>query len=275
MKKNGNCDRPPVSAVVITFNEEDRLSACLSSLDWVEEIVVVDSCSTDATCQVASRFTDRILEHPFENFAAQKKWAVEQVSHNWVLNLDADEALSPSLVEELKALPASVWEHCSGIEMPISTNFFGRGLKFGGWYPNYHLRCFRKDSCRFNELPVHESILVEGTVHRLRHPLLHRPYRNLAHYLEKVDRYSTLAAGEMFKNRKLKEVAAINIALRPAACFLRRFILQLGFLDGFAGLVANGFHVMYVFLKYAKIWEMKQRDQGCSGTGMKAPGNEP
>lgn len=267
MKNNGQSTRPPLSVVIITFNEADRLRPCLESVSWADEIVVVDSGSTDATREIAGGFTDRVLTHPFESFSRQKRWAVEQASNTWVLTLDADEAMSPSLAEELHSLSAGVWERFAAMEMPIRTNFYGRWLRFGGWYPNYHLRCFRRDRCRFNKLPVHESVSAEGPVYKLHRTLLHRPYRDLAHYLGKIDHYSTLAAREMYKNNKLKEVSPLNIAIRPAACFVRRFILQLGILDGYAGLVANGFHVLYVFLKYAKIWEMKQRAQGLSGTG--------
>lgn len=258
MKDAGKRLHPFISAVIIVRNEEDRLHTCLSSLSWVDEIVVVDSGSADGTMELARRFTDRVLTHLFENYSSQKQWAIKQATHDWVISLDADEEISSSLREEILCLPVEAWDCCAAMEMPVLSEFFGRWLRFGGWYPNFHLRCFNRAECSLNPLPVHESVKTTGKTMQLKHAILHRPYRSLGHYLEKMDRYSSLAAAEMYRNEKLKEIHPLNIIIRPLACFLRRFILQMGFLDGFAGIVANGYHVIYVFLKYAKIWEMRR-----------------
>jgi len=258
LNDSGKRLHPSISAVIIAYNEEDRLHTCLSSLSWVDEIVVVDSGSADGTMEVARRFTDRVLMHPFENYASQKQWAIEQATHNWIISLDADEEISSPLREEILDLPLEAWECRVAMEMPVISEFFGRWLRFGGWYPNFHLRCFNRTECSLNPLPVHESVKTTGQTARLKHAILHRPYRSLGHYLEKMDRYSSLAAAEMYRNGKLKEIHPLNIIIRPLACFLRRFVVQMGFLDGFAGIVANGYHVVYVFLKYAKIWEMRR-----------------
>ena len=240
----------PISAVVITKNEEANLGRCLASLrPVVREIVVVDSGSTDGTVTLARGLADRVLEQAWLGFGRQKQFAVEQASCAWVLALDADEALSPALATEIAGLPLDR----AGYELPRRSWYLGRWIAHGTWTPDYVLRLFRRDRGRFTPDVVHESVVLDGERARLRGPLDHWPYRDLAHHQAKIDALSTLAAERMFAEGRRASWG--DLALKPAWEFFRSYVVRQGFLDGTPGLIAAGMHAHSNFLKMAKLWQ--------------------
>lgn len=243
---------PRLSVCVVTLDAEDHLRACLESVAWADEIVVVDAESRDKTVQVAREFTDRVLVRPWPGFAAQKNFALEQAAGDWVLSLDADEEVSAPLRDEIAALLAGR-PACPGYAVPRRNHFLGAWVRFGGLYPDRQVRLVRRGRGRFADRAVHESLQVEGPVGRLRAPLLHRSYRDVADFLRRADRYSTLAAEEWI--RRGGPVRAADLVLRPLGRFLGMYVLRLGFLDGWRGLLLAGLYAYYVFMRSAKILE--------------------
>jgi glycosyltransferase involved in cell wall biosynthesis len=248
--------RPRVSAVVITLNEEDRLRPCLLSVAWVDEIVVVDAESQDKTVQVAREFTDRVIVRPWPGFAAQKNFALDQATGDWVLSLDADEEVSPELRDAIVTAiqdPAAA----EGYAVPRHNVFWDVVIRHGGLYPDWQVRLFRRGRGRFVERAVHESVTVAGRVERLRAPLQHRSYGGVADFLERANRYSSLAAVELLAAGR--RVRGRDLVLRPLGRFLSMYLLKLGFLDGWRGLLLAALYAYYVFMRSAKMLEATRR----------------
>ncbi|MEP7027661.1 MAG: glycosyltransferase family 2 protein [Candidatus Eisenbacteria bacterium] len=241
---------PPISAVVITRDEEANLERCLLSARAVAaELVVVDSGSTDRTLDIARRLADVVLERPWLGYGPQKQFALDQARHDWVLALDADEVLTPALASEIGACPFDL----DGYELPRRSWYLGRWILHGTWYPDPVLRLFRRDRARYTTDRVHESVQLAGTLGRFRGHLDHYPYKDLAHHMAKLDALATLAAAQLAERGK--RASWTRLALKPPFEFLRSYVLRRGFLDGAPGLVAAGMHAHYNFLKYAKLVE--------------------
>jgi glycosyltransferase involved in cell wall biosynthesis len=238
--------------VVITRNEEERLPSCLGSLTWADEIVVVDAESTDRTVEVAREFTDRVVVRPWPGFAAQKNFAAAQARGDWVLSVDADEEVSDELREEIRRLLAGA-PAAAGYAVPRRNMFWGRWIRHGGLYPDWQVRLFRRGRGRFVERSVHESVEVTGEVRRLGGPLIHRSYEDVAQFLERADRYSTLASGDLA--RAGARVGPAALVFRPVGRFLGMYVLRGGFLDGVPGFLLAGLYAYYVFIRSAKVWE--------------------
>ena len=244
--------RPRLSAVVVTFNEEERLRACLESVAWADEIVVVDAESTDKTAQIAREFTDRVFVRPWPGFAAQKNFGLEHATGEWILSLDADEEVPRELKEEILVVLAA-GGGATGYQIPRRNIMWGRWIRHGGLYPDWQLRLFRRGQGRFADRAVHESVDVTGPVGRLRAPLLHRSYRGLADFVARADRYSTLAAEEWFRSGRPARPG--DLVLRPAGRFLSMYVARAGFLDGWRGFLLAVLYAYYVFIRSAKVWE--------------------
>lgn len=244
-----------LSVTVITWNEEERLRACLESVTWADEVVVVDAESTDKTIQVAREFTERIWIRPWPGFAVQKNFALEQARGEWVLSLDADERVTPELRREIEAVIARGGP-ADGYAIPRKNIFWGAWVRHGRLYPDYQRRLFRRGRGRFLERAVHESVEIQGSVGRLRAPLLHQSYRNLEEFLQRSNRYSTLAAEEWIRSGRSAGLA--DLIFRPLGRFLSMYLLHLGFLDGWRGLLLAGLYAHYVFLRMAKAWEAQR-----------------
>lgn len=249
-----------ISAIVITFNEEENIADALGSLKWADEIVVVDSESTDRTVEIALRFTDRIIVRSWPGYSAQKNFAQEQASHDWVFSLDADERVSDELAGEIERIKNESEPSASGYEMPRLVNYLGRWIKHSGWYPDYKLRLYDRRVSRWQGDYVHESVKVNGHVGRLKGDLLHFTVRNAAEHHARIDRYTTLAAAQAHADGKRATVAAM--LLSPLATFIRSYFFKLGVLDGLHGLIIARFAAYYTFLKNLKLWEMQARDRG-------------
>jgi len=244
-----------LSVTVIAWNEEERLRACLESVAWADEIVVVDAESADKTAQIAREFTDKVSVRVWPGFAAQKNVAIEQATGEWILSLDADERVTPELRERIRAVLAADGP-ADGYSIPRRNIFWGAWVRHGGLYPDYQLRLFRRDAGRFVENAVHESVTVTGRVDTLTEPLLHHSYRDLEDFVRRSNRYSTLSAQDWV--RRGKRAGLAGLVTRPLGRFFSMYIVQRGFLDGWRGFVLAVLYAEYVFLRMAKVWEARR-----------------
>ena len=252
-----------LSVTIIAWNEEQRLRACLESVAWADEIIVVDAESTDKTVQCAREFTDKVWVRPWAGFAAQKNFALKQATGEWVLSLDADERVTPELRERIGRIVRANGP-ADGYSIPRKNVFWGAWVRHGGLYPDYQLRLFRRAAGRFADSAVHESVSVEGHVGTLAEPMLHHSYRGLEDFVARSNRYSTLAAHEITSRGGRAGLA--DVALRPLGRFLSMYVLRRGFLDGWRGFVLAVLYANYVFLRMAKAWEARR------GSGEGDPG---
>jgi glycosyltransferase involved in cell wall biosynthesis len=242
---------------VIALNAAAQLPECLASVAFADEVVVVDSGSSDGTAQVASRYGARVIVKEWLGFGRQKQFAVEQAMHDWVLCLDADERVSPelaaSLVRTLDAPDAPVYR------MARRNRFLGRWLRHGEGYPDWSARLFDRRQARWSDDAVHEKVLG-APVGTLGGDLLHESAQDLSSYLEKQNRYTTLAAQEL--HRRGHRASLVDLAFSPLARFLKYYLLRLGFLDGMPGLVHISIGCMNSFMKYAKLVDLRKADGG-------------
>ena len=227
----------------------------LESVQWADDIVVVDCGSTDNTLQIARQFTDRVVTQDWLGYGAQKNYATSLAVHDWVISLDADERLSKSLADEIRTLLKSE-PSMSGYRIPRVTRYLGRWIRTTDWYPDLQLRLYDRRAARWSDRLVHESILVEGPVGRLNSELEHYAYRDIAHHLETIDRYTTLAAAQM--HRAGRRAHWIGLLCSPPLTFLRNYIARGGVRDGTVGLIVSILNSYYVFLKFAKLWEAER-----------------
>jgi glycosyltransferase involved in cell wall biosynthesis len=245
----------PLSVVLITQNAAAQLPDCLASVAFADEVVVVDSGSSDGTAALAERYGARVLAMEGLGFGPQKQFAVEQAAHDWVLCLDADERVSPelaaSLVRALEAPAAKVYR------MARRNRFLGRWLRHGEGYPDWSARLFDRRHARWSDDTVHEKLLYAVSPGTLAGDLLHESAEDLGRYLEKQNRYTTLAAQELHRSGRRAGLA--ELALSPVVRFFRFYLLRLGFLDGLPGLAHISIGCMNSFMKYAKLIEL-QRD---------------
>lgn len=255
-----------VSVIVITRDEARNVGGALESVHWADDIVVVDSGSTDDTVAVARRHTDRVVTHAWPGYGAQKNYAAGLAAHDWVLSLDADERVTPALAHEIRGL-LSAGPANQGYRIPRVTRYLGRWIRSTDWYPDRQLRLYDRRAGRWNDRRVHESVVVEGAVGRLGAEIEHRPYRDIAHHLRTIDRYSTLAADQM--RAEGRRVRWMDLVARPPLAFLRNYIARLGARDAAPGLIVSILNSYYVFLKHAKRWEQQRasgRDPGAGPT---------
>ena len=253
-----------ISVIVITLNEADNIRECLESVQWANEIVVVDAESRDDTVAIARQLQAQVFVRPWEGFSAAKNFALQQCRQDWVLWLDADERVPPELAQEIRqAVQDSPF---AGYEIPRLANFLGKWIWHSGWYPGYVLRLFRREAGRFNQNKVHEGVQLQGKVGRLKNHLLHYTDRTIRHYFSKLNHYTSLAA-EQLNDRKVR-FHIHDLLLRPPYMFVRMYILKRGFLDGLHGFILAAFSASYVLAKYAKLWEIQflQHRQGSPKT---------
>jgi glycosyltransferase involved in cell wall biosynthesis len=242
---------PRLTVTVITWNEEERLRRCLDSVAWADELVVVDAGSEDKTVQIARSFTDHVVVRPWDGFAPQKNFALTRATGDWILSLDADEEVSPELAEEIRRVIAA--PTADGYAVPRRNIFWGRWMRHGLLYPDWQVRLFRRDRGRFVERQVHESVAVDGAVARLAGALVHRSYRDVADFLTRTNRYTTLAAEEWVRSGR--PARATDLVLRPLARFLSMYVVHGGWLDGWRGFLLAVLYAYYVFVRSAKVWE--------------------
>jgi glycosyltransferase involved in cell wall biosynthesis len=243
-----------VSVTVVALNEEERLRACLESVVWADELVVVDAGSSDKTVAIAREFTDRVLFRAWDGYGTQKNFALGQCQGDWILSLDADERVSEALRDEIRAMLAAKPTE-AGFFLPRRNLFQGRWVRHGGLYPDWQLRLFRRGKGGFVERAVHESVRVDGPTGRLRAPLIHESYRSVADAVARLNRYSDLAAADLAVAGRGGSL--VDLLGRPVWRFVSMYILRAGFLDGWRGLVLAWLHAHYVFLRAAKVRERR------------------
>ena len=244
----------PVSAVVLTLNEEQRLPDALESVRFCDEVLVVDAGSTDRTRELAEAAGARVLVNtPWPGFAEQRRFATLAATHPWVLAVDADERVTPGLRDEIRALQARGFEH-SGYRIARAAFYLGRWIRGTDWYPDAQLRLFDRRRGGWQGGLVHESVKVDGTVGRLRCELEHHPYEDISDHVITIDRYTTLWARQAFdEGRRTGSFLAVGAA---AFAFFRNYVLRRGFLLGPAGLTVSTLNAYYTYLKLAKLAEM-------------------
>lgn len=246
----------PLSAVLITRDEEHNLPDALRSLAFCDEIVVVDSGSRDRTREIAAAAGARVVEHvPWPGFVAQRNLAVQAARHDWVLALDADERVTPALREEIRALAGRGFGH-AGYRMPRVAFYLGAWIRATDWYPDPQVRLFDRRRARWQGGLVHESVEVSGPVGRLRADLEHYPYVDLADHLQSIDRYTTLWARQAYAGGARGGVTQALLATQWA--LLRNYVLRGGFRLGRVGLVVSLLNSYYTFAKLAKLWELSR-----------------
>jgi len=255
-----------LSVSMITKNEEANLARTLASVRWADEIVVVDSGSTDRTEAIAREFGARFFVEAWRGFGAQRNLAIERCTSDWVLALDADEEVSSELAEEIRGLLSAAPE-CAAYSVPRRNFFLGRWIRHGGYYPDAKLRLFRKGAAEWEERPVHEKMRSTGRVKRLRGDLLHYAYPTLDGYIEHMNRYSALGARlAVARGKESRSLAGFlwNVCVTPAATFAYNYFVRGGILDGREGLLLHLYHSAYVSWKYAKAWEIGRRAEAMS-----------
>jgi len=252
-----------LSVVLITQNEERNLPRTLESVvplvrDGKGEIVVVDSGSTDRTVEIAQSYGAKVFVEKWKGFAAQKNSAMDKASMDWVLQLDADEALEPELVAEMEAA-LSASSAITGFWIPRKNFFLGRWIRHGGFYPDPKLRVVRRGEGRFEECGAHPTMKVAGPTARLSHALLHNAYPTLRGYIDHMNSYSSMGA-EVAIAKGRRTFSVTNIVIRPLLTFIYNYFIRFGFLDGREGLLLHLYHSVYVSWKYAKAWELSSKN---------------
>lgn len=251
-----------VSAVIITKDEQANIRRCLDSVAWADEIVVVDSGSTDDTRQIATEKGALVYEVDWEGYGLTKAFGVDKADGEWVFSIDADEEVSPDLCNEIRALLSGDPVH-AGYDMPRLTRFLGRWIRHAGWYPDRVLRLFRKDRGNFNGAVVHEKVALDGTIGHLDSDLLHWCYPTLDHYLTKSNQYTTLGAQQAFRNGR--RAGWFDLTLRPAASFVSHYVVRQGFRDGWEGFLVSSLSAMAVLSKYAKLRTLQKEAAKSAG----------
>jgi glycosyltransferase involved in cell wall biosynthesis len=241
---------PRLSVIIIAQDEAANIGACLDTVAFADERIVVDGGSRDHTVAIAEQKGARVVGHPFSGFGAQKNYALSLASGDWVLSIDADERVSPALAAELERAMGE--GKANGYEVPRLSSFCGRPMRHSGWYPDYVLRLFRRSRARFSDDVVHERVICEGDVARLGEPLLHAPVTRLEDALSRMDRYSTANAGAMITaGRRVWFVTGI---VRGFYAFFSTYVLRAAFLDGREGFLLAVANAEGTYYKYMKAW---------------------
>ncbi len=246
---------PSISAIVITLNEEKRIQACLDSISWVDEIIVVDSGSTDRTRQIANGMVTRLVESEWLGFAETKALAVKHTTGDWILWVDADEIVPDSLSAEIRSRVGQDG-NIMGFMVPRKAIFLGKWIRHCGWYPGYVCRLFKREHGEFTGRLVHESVTIDGRTDRLKNHLIHYTDDSLEHYLHKFNKYTTLGARQLQQDGNAFHLK--DLILRPPFMFVKMYLLKLGILDGIQGFILCFLSSCYVFTKYAKLWHLQQ-----------------
>jgi glycosyltransferase involved in cell wall biosynthesis len=251
-----------LSVAIVAMDEEANIGRTLASVRWADEIVLVDSGSKDRTCEIARENGARVVLEPWRGYVAQKQYAIDLCTKDWILLLDADEEVSPGLTEEIHAVLADA-NAATGYRLPRKNLFLGRWMRHGGFYPDPKLRLFRRGCGFVTGHDPHDRCELRPDapqqVRQLKHALVHYTYPNLSLYLAHMNRYSSLGA-QLAAAKGHRSFDLVNIVLRPAMTFMYNYFFRLGFLDGREGLLLHLYHAGYVSWKYAKAWELSRKE---------------
>lgn len=247
------CPVTNVSVTIIALNEARNIDACLGSVSWADDIVVIDAGSTDDTIKRAQAAGAHVVQSDWPGYAAQKNLAAKHAAHEWILSVDADERITPALADEVRATVARNPSE-AGFRIPRMTWYLGQWIRTTDWYPDYQLRLYHRDRARWAPRRVHESVEADGPVGKLKKDIEHRPYRDISQHHETMDRYTTLAAMEMYDQGRRTRI--VDLVLHPPAAFIRNYVLRRGYADGLTGFIVSTMNSYYVFLKFAKLREL-------------------
>jgi glycosyltransferase involved in cell wall biosynthesis len=248
---------PALSAVVITYNNQDSIAGTLRTLDWCDEILIVDAGSSDLTADICRQYGCRVIERAFDGFGRQKHFAVSAARNDWVLVVDSDEIVTPELKEQICRELGSDAPRCVGFEIPISLVFLGHLMRFGGQFGKRHLRLFDRRAGNYNLVDVHERVILEGEVGLLAGHIRHASYRDIEHYFEKFNRYTSIAAEQALARQR--NVSKWYVAWRFPLSFLHLYLARGLILDGYPGFVWALFSALYPAVKYIKLEELRSR----------------
>jgi len=245
---------PKLSVVIITHNEEKRIRPTLESVKWCDEIIVVDSCSTDKTVDICQEYNHcQVYTQPFLGFGLQKRFAVEKATNDWILSVDADEVMTDALQKEIKTLMSKPTIPYSGFYLPITLVFMNRVFKYGSENKKLHLRLFNRNACNFNDKNLHETVEATGTTSKLENEILHYSYIDIEQYFHKFNNYTTAYAKDnLHKGKKTNVFAAV---LKFKFYFFKLYFVRLNFLNGYPGVVWSLFSSFYILVKKAKLYE--------------------
>ena len=251
-----NAKRFSLSTVVITKNEERNIDDCLMSVQWADEIIVVDAESTDRTQELARGYTSHVFIRPWEGYGLQKNFGILQATGDWILILDADERVSQELAKEIQDRLA-LWTNGDPVAFCLARRnvFYGKWVRWGGAYPDLQIRLFQKDKATYNDVEIHENLMVDGRTGDLEGYLEHYTERKIVDHFRKFSVYITLAAKE--KAKSTSTVQWWHLVVNPFVTFLKKYCLKQGFRDGIRGIIFAGFASMYTFGKYAKLFESR------------------
>ena len=250
----------PITVTIIACNEEKRIGECLSSVQWADDIVVIDSGSRDRTVEIAESHGARVIHNPWPGYGEQKQFASGQARNDWILNLDADEFVTSDLTESIRATFRSLPDSVVAFECNFEHFLMGKWLRHGEAYPDPHIRLFNRQYGDWNSRAIHEHIEIKGDVGRLQGTIRHRTVESLAEYIDKINRYTDLQAEIIVKSGV--KVTFSQLFSRSLWRFLRGYIFRLGFLDGIAGLTHSMTSTLTSYLKYAKAHEIQNRKKG-------------
>jgi len=245
--------RPTVAVLVITKNEERHIAECLDSVKWADEIILVDAQSTDDTVSIAKHYTDRIFIRPWPGFGLQKNFGMEQVVADWILILDADERVSVELAKEIQETLTMVSDGVAAFRVPRRNYFYGQWVRWGGAYPDYQIRLFRRGKAQYNDVAVHENLIVDGQIATLSAHFTHYTERQIVDHFRKFNLYTTLAASE--KGKSQQSVSWYHLVCNPFVIFFKTYVIKKGYRDGTRGVIFAVFASMYTFVKYTKLLE--------------------
>lgn len=246
-----------LSVIIITKNEESHIEKCLESVKWADEIIVLDSGSTDKTVSLCQQFTPHVFEMDWQGFGIQKQRALNKATGDWVLSIDADEIISPELRHEIEQ--AINQNQYDAFLLPRLSSYCGKFINHSGWYPDYILRLFRRELGEFSNAVVHEIVIVNGKIGKLNSPILHDSYKDLAEVLRKMDSYSTLGAKQLFEKGVKSSIS--KAILKGFWTFFRTYVLQRGFLDGSHGFMLAIYNSETTYYKYLKLWELQSENK--------------
>ncbi|MFA0962556.1 glycosyltransferase family 2 protein [Roseivirga sp. BDSF3-8] len=247
-----------ITAIIPTFNEAVHIEEAIKSVRWADEVIVVDSFSTDGTVDLARPLADRVLEHEYVNSATQKNWTIPQAKHEWIFLLDADERVPEKLQKEVQGILERGTDK-SAFWIGRQNHFMGRRVNYSGWQNDAVIRLFRRDNCRYQDLHVHAEVETEGKVGRLKNKLDHFTYTTLEQYLFKFHRYTSWSAYD-YVNRSEK-ITGYHLFLKPFWRFFKHYIMKRGFLDGKVGFILSVMASYTVFERYMKAWRIKEGEE--------------
>ncbi len=247
---------PPLTVIIPTGNEIHNIDEVIASVDFADEILVVDSFSTDGTYERAVELATRVIRRAYENSASQKNWAIPQAKHEWILLVDADERVTPELKEEI----LTVLDQNKGTYVAYwigRINYFmGQRVNYSGWRNDKVIRLFKREVCRYEDKHVHAEIIAEGRVGKLNHKLYHNTYISLDKHIEKMNKYASWQARDY--DKKTGKLTLFHFMVKPLWGFFKHYIVQSGFRDGVVGLTIGYLQAYVVFMRYAKLWLLRK-----------------